>query len=61
MIELLARIIDAPQKDKALEDFRRATFLTVESLAKQSKLLNLNHEVFLNKLIPAIASKIDSK
>ena len=33
----------------------------MESLAKQTKLLNLHHEVFLNKLIPAIANKIESK
>ena len=44
-----------------MEAFRRATFETVESLAKHSKLLNSHHEIFLEKLIPAIALKIESE
>lgn len=39
-----------------MEDFRRATFSTIESLAKQTKLLNIHHGVFLEQLIPALAT-----
>lgn len=59
---MLATVIDAPQTpDKALEDFRRATFSTVESLAKHSKILNQHHQIFLDKLLPALANKIESQ
>lgn len=49
-------IIEAPFRDSLLEDFRRAAFSTVESLAKQSKLLNIHHAVFIEKLIPALST-----
>lgn len=40
-IEMVASIIESPaSQDKQLEDFRRATFGVVESLAKHSKILN---------------------
>ena len=62
LIEMLASVIDsAPINDKQLEEFRRATFVVVESLAKHSKLLNANHQIFLDKLLPALANKIESK
>ncbi len=44
LIEMLAQVIDsAPTNDKQLEEFRKATFSVVESLAKHSKLLYANH------------------
>jgi len=37
-------VIDSPaSQDKQLEEFRRATFGVVESLAKHSKILNQHH------------------
>jgi len=41
VIEMLASTIDsATSTDKALEEFRKATFGVVETLAKHSKILN---------------------
>jgi hypothetical protein len=61
-IEMLAQVIDSPaSQDKQLEEFRRATFGVVESLAKHSKILNQHHQIFLDKLLPALANKIESQ
>ena len=44
-IEMLAMMVESCEavKSKQMEAFRRATFETVESLAKHSKLLNNHH------------------
>ena len=58
---MLASVIDSAQgQDKQQEEFRRACFGVVESLAKHSKILNQHHQIFLDKLLPALASKIES-
>ena len=62
VIEMLAQTIDsAVSTDKQLEEFRKATFSVVESLAKHSKILNQHHQIFLDKLLPALANKIESQ
>lgn len=53
-------IDSAASSDKQLEEFRKAAFGVVESLAKHSKLLYANHQIFLDKLLPALANKIES-
>jgi len=38
---MLAQIVDSsPSTDKQLEEFRKASFSVVESIAKHSKILN---------------------
>jgi hypothetical protein len=58
---MLAQVIEEqPSQDKQIETFRRAVFNVTESIAKHSKLLNQHHQVFLEKLLPALANKIES-
>ena len=62
VIEMLATVIETPaSKDKKVEEFRRASFGVVETIAKHSKILNSNHQIFLDKLLPALAGKIESQ
>ena len=35
--------------------------MNVETIAKHSKILNQHHQIFLDKLLPALASQIESK
>lgn len=43
-----------------MSEFRKATFNVVDQLAKHSKLLNTHHQEIIEKLLPAIANKIES-
>lgn len=41
---MLATVIETPaSKDKAVEEFRKATFGVVGTIAKHCKILNSNH------------------
>ena len=43
-----------------MTEFRKATFNVVDQLAKHSKLLNVHYNEIIEKLLPAIANKIES-
>lgn len=47
-------------QSKQMSEFRKATFNVVDQLAKHSKLLNTHHQEIIEKLLPAIANKIES-
>ena len=61
-IELLAAIIEKSELclSEQLKQLRKATFMVVDQLAKNSKLLNLHYNDIVEKLLPAIANQIDS-
>ena len=61
-IDLLTNIIEKSDqcKSEQLKQFRKATFQVVDQLAKNTKLLNLHYNDIVEKLLPAIASQIDS-
>ena len=63
LIEMLASNIDSCEviKSKQVDEFRNANFLVAESLAKHPKLINLLAKEILDKLLPAIANKIESE
>lgn len=59
---MLAQIVESCEayKTPTMEEFRRATFQVVESLSKHIKLLITHQQIFLDKMLPAIACKIES-
>ena len=62
-IDMLATIIDGCEtvSSPQMNEFRKATFNVVDQLAKHSKLLNAHYNEIIEKLLPAIANKIESK
>jgi len=62
-VEMLAHIIEICEERKSvqMDEFRRATFAVVESLSKHIKLLTLHQTTFLDKVLPALAGKIESE
>ena len=44
-----------------MNEFRKATFNVVDQLAKHTKLLNAHYNEIIEKLLPAVANKIESK
>lgn len=57
-IELLAFIVDKSDQCQSnqLKQFRKATFVVIDQLAKNSKLLNTHYNDIVEKLLPAIAN-----
>ena len=62
-IELLANVIEKSDQCQTnqLKQFRKATFCVIDQMAKNAKLLNLHYTDIVEKLLPAIASQIDSQ
>lgn len=62
LIEMLSSNIEACEavKSRQVDEFRAANFLVVESVSKHPKLLNLMAQEILEKLLPQVASKLDS-
>lgn len=63
LVEMLASNIESSEvlQSKQVEDFRAATFLVAESLAKHPKLINQLSSEILEKMLPQIANKLDSE